>query len=83
MPGGIWKDASKNLVINLHPLADEASPEAQPVPDAMKGDPVTYFFTTDAYHDSVGRSVPRKELKELIFLATFDTSCGVRVDKRK
>lgn len=83
MPGGIWKDASKTLVIDLFPVADESSPEARPVPDAMKGDPFTYFFTTDAFHDSVGRSVPRKELKELVFLATFDTSCGVRVDKPK
>lgn len=49
----------------------------------MKGDPVTYFFTSDAFHNLVNRSVPRKELKELIFLAMFDTSCGVRVEKRK
>lgn len=82
-PGGTWKDANKNLVIDLYPLADETSPEAQPVPDAMKGDPVTYFFTTDAFHNLVDRSVPRKELKELVFLAMFDTSCGVRVDKHK
>lgn len=81
--GGTWKDAGKNLVVDLYPLADEPSPEAQPVPDAMKGDPVTYFFTTDAFHNIVDRSVPRKELKELIFLAMFDTSCGVRVEKRK
>lgn len=81
--GGTWKDASKNLVVDLYPLADEPSPEAQPVPDAMKGDPVTYFFTTDAFHNIVDRSVPRKELKELIFLAMFDTSCGVRLEKRK
>jgi hypothetical protein len=83
MPGGIWKDASKTLVIDLFPLADESSPEAHPVPDAMKGDPVTYFFTTDAFHGLAGRSVPRKELKELIFLSTFDTSCGVRMEKPK
>ena len=82
-PGGTWKDASKNSVIDLYPLADESRPEAQPVPNAMKGDPVTYFFTTDAFHNLVDRSVPRKELTELIFLSTFDTSCGVRVDKRK
>lgn len=74
MPGGTWKDASKNLVIDLYPPADEPSPEAQPVPDAMKGDPVTYFFTSDAFHNLVDRSVPRRELKELIFLAMFDTS---------
>jgi len=79
MPGGIWKDASKNLVINLFPLADESSQEAH----ATQGDPVTYFFTTDAFHDSVGRGVPRKELKELIFLSTVGTSCGVPIDKRK
>ncbi len=82
LPGGIWKDASKNLVINLFPLADESSPEAHPS-DAMQGDPVTYFFTTDAFHDSVGRSVPRKELKELIFLSTVGTSCGVPMVKPK
>ncbi len=82
-PGGIWKDASKNLVINLFPLADESSQEAHPSADAMQGDPVTYFFTTDAFHDLVGRSVPRKELKELIFLSTFGTSCGVPMDKLK
>lgn len=81
--GGTWKDASKNLVIDVYPLADEPSPESQPVPDAMKGDPVTYFFTSDAFHNIVDRSVPRKELKELIFLAMFNTSCGVRVDKPK
>jgi len=83
MPGGTWQDASKTLVINLFPLADESSPEAHPSPDAMKSDPVTYFFSTDAFHDSVGRGVPRKELKQLIFLSTFGTSCGVPMDKRK
>lgn len=82
-PGGVWKDASKTLVVDLFPLADEPSPEARPVPDAVQRDPVTYFFTTDAFHDSVGRSVPRKELKELIFLSTVGTSCGVRLDKDK
>ena len=83
LPGGIWKDASKNLVINLFPLADESTQEAHPCADAMQGDPVTRFFTTDAFHDSVGRSVPRKELKQLIFLSTVGTSCGVRMDKSK
>ena len=83
LPGGIWKDARKNLVINLFPLADESSQEAHPSADAMQGDPVTHFFTTDAFHDSVGRSVPRKELKQLIFLSTVGTSCGVRMDKPK
>jgi hypothetical protein len=83
MPGGTWKDASKTLVIDLFPLADESSPEALPVTDAMKGDPFTYFFTTDAFHDSVGRGVPRKELKEIVFLSTIGTSCGVPMDKRK
>lgn len=83
LPGGIWRNASKNLVINLFPLADESSPEAHPSADAMQGDPVTYFLTTDASHDSVGRSVPRKELKELIFLSTFGTSCGVPREKHK
>jgi hypothetical protein len=83
MPGEIWKDAGKNLVIDLFPLADESSPEAHPASDAMKGDPFTYFFTTDAFHDSVGRSVPRKELKQLIFLSTIGTSCGVPIDKHK
>jgi len=82
-PGGIWKDASKNLVINLSPLADEPSPEARPVPDAMQGDRVTWFFTTDAFHALVDRSVPRKELKQLVFLSTFDSSCGVRLENLK
>jgi hypothetical protein len=82
-PGGVWKDASKNLVIDVFPLADEPSPEARPVPDAMQGDRVTWFFTTDAFHALVDRSVPRKELKQVIFLSTFDSSCGVRLDKRK
>lgn len=70
-------------MIDLVPLADESSPEEHPSADAMKRDPVTYFFTTDAFHDSVGRNVPRKELKELIFLSTVGTSCGVPIDKRK
>jgi len=82
-PGGIWKDARKHLVINLLPLADESSQEAHHSADAMKNDPVSYFFTTDAFHDSVGRSVPRKELKELIILSTFGTSCGAPMDKPK
>ncbi|HEV3036606.1 MAG TPA: hypothetical protein VHA33_02345 [Candidatus Angelobacter sp.] len=83
VPGGIWKDASKNLVIDLIPLADESSPEEHPSADAMQRDPVVYALTTDAFHDSVGRSVPRKELKELIFLSTFGTSCGVPREKLK
>ena len=83
LPGGIWRDASKKLVIDLFPLGDEPSPEENPSADAMKGDPFTYFFTTDTFHDSVGRSVPRKELKELIILSTFNTSCGVPMDKPK
>jgi hypothetical protein len=83
MPGGIWKVASRKLVINLFPLADESSPEADPSTDAAQRDPVTHFFTTDAFHDSVDRSVPRKELKELIFLSMFGTSCGVPIDKPK
>lgn len=83
LPGGTWKDASKNLVITLFPLADESSQEAHLSADAMQDDPVTYFFTTDAFHDSVGRSVPRKELKELIILSKFGTSCGVPMDKPK
>jgi len=82
-PGGIWKVAGKNLVINLFPLADESSQEAYPSADATQGDPVTHFFTTDAFHDSVGRSVPRKELKQLVFLSTVGTSCGVPMDERK
>jgi len=82
-PSGIWKDASKNLVIDLFPLADESSPEARPVPDAMQSDRVTWFLTTDAFHAIVDRSVPRKELKQLIFLSTFYSSCGVRLDKPK
>lgn len=81
LPGGTWKDADKNLVINLAPLADRPSPEEHP--DAMQGDPSTRVFNTDAFHDSVGRSVPRTELKELIFLSTFGTSCGVPMDKHK
>jgi hypothetical protein len=81
LPGGIWKDASKNLVINLFPLADASSQEAHASADAMQRDPVTSVFTTDAFHDSVGRSVPRKDLKELIFLATVGTSCGVRTQR--
>jgi len=80
-PGGIWKDASKNLVINLSSLADESSPEAHPSADALQVDPMAYFFTTDAFHDSVGRNVPRKELKELIYLSTIGTSCGVPTKK--
>jgi hypothetical protein len=80
LPGGTWRDASKKLVIDLFPLADEPSPEANPSADAMK-DPFTYFFTTDTFHDSVGRSVPRKELKELIILSMFNTSCGVPMKK--
>lgn len=83
LPGGTWKVASKHLVISLFPLADEPSPEAHPSADATQGDPGTYFFTTDTFHDSVGRSVPRTDLKELIFLSTLGTSCGVPVDKRK
>lgn len=75
--GGIWKDPSKNLVISLFPVADASSQEAHASADAMPRDPVTGVFTTDAFHDSVGRSVPRKDLKELIFLAKFGTSCGV------
>jgi hypothetical protein len=81
LPGGTWKDASKNLVIDLAPLADQPSPEQHP--DAMQGDPSTRVFNTDSFHDSVGRSVPRKELKELIILSTLGTSCGVPMDKRK
>ena len=80
LPGGIWKDASKNLVINLFPLADESSQEAHS-PAGTRVDPATQFFTTDAFHDSIDRSVPREELKELIFLSTFGTSCGVPVRK--
>jgi len=83
LPGGTWKDAGKNLVITLFPLADESSQEAHPSADATQDDPVKHFFTTDAFHDSVGRSVPRKELKELIILSKFGTSCGVPMDKRK
>ena len=83
LPGGTWKDASKNLVITLFPLADESSQEAHPSADAMQDDPITHSFTTDVFHDSVGRSVPRKELKELIILSKFGTSCGVPMDKPK
>ena len=83
LQGGTWKVASKNLMISLVPLADEPSPEEHPLPSAMHGDPSTQFFTTDAFHDSVGRSVPRKELKELIFLSILGTSCGVPTDKGK
>jgi len=83
LPGGTWKDARKNLVINLFPLADESSQDARPSIDPMKTDPVLYFLTTDAFHDSVGRSVPRKELKELIMLSTFGTRCGAPMDKPK
>jgi hypothetical protein len=79
LPGGIWKDDSKHLVISLLPLANESSPQEHPSADTTDG--VTYFLTTDAFHDSIGRSVPREELKELIFLSTFDTSCGVHMDK--
>jgi hypothetical protein len=83
LPGGTWNVPGKNLVISLFPLADESSPEAHPSADAMQRDPGTYFFTTDTFHDSVGRSVPRKELKELIILSKFGTSCGVPMDKPK
>jgi len=82
-PGGTWKVAGKNLVISLFPAADELSPEAHPAADAVQGDPVLHFFTTDTFHDLVGRSVPRKELKQLIFLSTLGTSCGVPTDKPK
>ncbi|HXX19766.1 MAG TPA: hypothetical protein VEJ46_10215 [Candidatus Acidoferrum sp.] len=82
-PGGTWKVAGKNLVINLFPLADEPSPEAHPSADAMQGDSVLHFLTTDTFHDLVGRSVPRKELKQLIFLSTVGTSCGAPMDERK
>ena len=75
-PGGTWKDASGNLVIDLVALADESS-QAHPSAEAMQRDPVTQVFTTDVFHDSVGRSVPRKELKELVILAKIGTSCGV------
>lgn len=81
LPGGIWKDASKKLVINLFPLADASSRDAHASADAMQRDPVTGVLTTDAVLDSVGRSVPRKDLKELIFLATVGTSCGVRTQR--
>ena len=81
LPGETWKVASKNFVISLFPLADQPSPEEHP--DAMQGDPSTRVFNTDAFHDSVGRSVPRTELKQLIFLSTFGTSCGVPMDKHK
>lgn len=80
--GGTWNVAGKNLVISLFPLADESSPEEHPLPSATQTDPSTQFFTTDAFHDSVGRSVPRKELKELIFLSVIGTSCGGPMDKR-
>lgn len=83
LPGGTWNVVGKNLVISLFPLADESSPEAHPSADAMQGDGASYFFTTDAFHDSVSRSVPRKELKELIILSKFGTSCGVPMDKPK
>ena len=83
LQGGTWKVTSKSLMISLVPLADEPSPEEHPLPAAMQSDPTTQFFTTDAFHDSVGRSVPRKELKELIFLSILGTSCGVPIDKRK
>lgn len=82
VPGGTWKVASKRLMITLVPLADESSPEEHPV-QTLESDPFTQFFVTDAFHDSVGRSVPRKELKELIFLSIFGTSCGVPMDKPK
>jgi hypothetical protein len=80
--GGTWKDPSKNLVISLLPLADKSGQEAQPSSDATQ-DPTSYSFTTDEYHDAVGRSVPRKELKELIILSKFGTSCGVPTGKPK
>jgi hypothetical protein len=82
LPGGIWNVAGKHLVINLFPLADESSPEEHPSADATR-DGASYFFTTDAFHDAVGRSVPRKDLKELIFLSILGTSCGVPMDKPK
>lgn len=81
--GGTWNVPDKNLVISLFPLADESSPEGTSSADGTKGDPVSHFFTTDTFHDSVGRSVPRKELKELIILSKFGTSCGVPVNKSK
>jgi len=83
LPGGTWKVASKNFVINLFPLADQSGQDEHSPPDAMQGDPITQSVTTDAFHDSVSRSVPRTELKELVFLSTFGTSCGVPMDKLK
>jgi hypothetical protein len=83
LPGGIWKVTGKNLAISLSPLADEPSPEAHPSAGARQSDPMTYVFTSDEFHDSIGRSVPRKELKELIFLSTVGTNCGVPTQKHK
>jgi len=83
LPGGIWHVVGKHLAISLFPLADESSPEAHPSADAMQSGGTSFFFTTDAFHDAVGRSVPRKELKEIIFLSTLGTSCGVPMDKPK
>jgi len=83
LPGGIWHVVGKHLAISLFPLADESSPEAHPSADAMQSGGTSFFFTTDAFHDAVGRGVPRKELKEIIFLSTLGTSCGVPMDKPK
>lgn len=80
--GGTWKVDGKNLVISLTPLADEPSPETEHSADATQ-DPALRSFTTDTFHDLVGRSVPRKELKQLIFLSTVGTNCGVPMDKAK
>jgi len=82
-PGGTWNVVGKNLVISLFPLADQSSPEAHPSADAMQGDGASFFFTTDTFHDALGRSVPRKELKQLIIISKFGTSCGVPMDKPK
>jgi hypothetical protein len=83
VPGGTWKVANKNFVINLFPVADQSSQNDHSLPETLQGDPTARVVTTDAFHNAVGRSVPHTELKELIFLSTFGTSCGVPMDKNK
>lgn len=74
---------TKNLVISLDLLADERSQEEHPSQNGTQGDPVIEAPTTDASHDSIGRSVPRKGLKQLIFLSTIGTSCGIPLGKHQ
>lgn len=80
--GGTWNDETNKAVINLASLADEASPDTHLPADTPQQDPA-HFFATEAFHDSVGRSMPRKHLKELTILSKFGYSCGVQKSEHK